>query len=490
MCSLKLIFPPLSIWAQGAAALAINMTTGQNTTSHEISKQGWTSQPDGRGTLDIIWNCVLTFFLCSWNILCLNIPSRSESTIVILWRKTCLAGLGILCPEIICALAFGQWLSARQSVRDFDTTAHSSQWGMKEAFFADMGGFLLQSDEERDFPLDAKQLHYLVSKGYLPIPDLDRREVEERNKVDILLRIITLCQVLWFLINVIGRWAQHLVVTTAELTTVSFILCSFGTTFFWWHKPADAKIGKVIEQKVSIADIFRKENRGVYTDDGWKLTPLDFINRNEWWWPRLWAYWVNILGSMRLTFGSNTRPIDRIADSVQKELGRQPMLITYVSGACYISVFFLAWNSSFPTHVERILWRVACLLMMGALLSLTIGGYIWSIPAMKLLVEGSSSLKSIQPSKVEGDSTSTKWTRSKNMIKKIDSWFECIRNNSVDKDPQLRTPLKLLLPMTLTGFLYCCARLYIIVADIIELRSLPASAYATVDWIKVLPHLG
>ena len=249
MGSLKFIFPSLCIWAQGAAALAINIIPRQNSTSHEISKQGWTSQPDGRGTLDIVWSCVLTFSLCSWNILCLNIPSRSESTVLVLWRKTSLAGLGILCPEIVCAIAFGQWLSARQSVRDFDTTAHSSKWGMKEAFFADMGGFLLQSEEERDFPLDAKQLHFLVSKGYLPLPDLDRREVEERNKVDILLRIITLGQVLWFLINVTGRWAQHLVVTTAELTTVSFILCSLGTSFFWWHKPADARIGKVIEQK-------------------------------------------------------------------------------------------------------------------------------------------------------------------------------------------------------------------------------------------------
>ncbi|CAF9923074.1 MAG: hypothetical protein HETSPECPRED_005233 [Heterodermia speciosa] len=367
---------------------------------------------------------------------------------------------------------------------------HPSKWGMKEAFFSDMGGFLLQSEEESDFPLDAKQLHFLVSKGYLPLPDLDRREIEERNKVDILLRIITLGQVLWFLINVTGRWAQHLVVTTAELTTVSFILCSLGTTFFWWHKPADAKIGKVIEKKVSIADIFRKENRGVYADADWKLTPLDFVNRNEWWWARLWANWLNILRSMHLTFGTNKRPIDRIADSLQKELGNQAWLIMTGSAACFFSVLFLAWNSSFPTHVEQNLWRAACLLTMGTLLGLTIGAYIWTAPAMKLLVERSSLSKSPRPSKVEGDLDSTRWKRSKNVINKIDSWFECIRNNSVDKDPQLRTPLKLLLPMSLIGFLYNCARLYIIIADILELRSLPANAYATVDWTKFVPHLG
>ena len=490
-------FTLLFIPMPGAIALATtNITLAKNSTSLEIAKQGWTSQPDGRGTLDILWSCVLTMSLCSWSIMCLNVPGRSESNRQVLWRKFCLTILGILIPDQTLVVAMGQWLSARQSVMDFNTDefraklADSFEWGMKEAFFADMGGFLLQTYEERDFPLNAKQLHFLVSKGYLPPPSLDRREIEERNKVDIFLRIITLGQIIWFLINAIGRLVQHLVITAAELTTVCFILCNLGTAFFWWHKPADAKIGKIIENKVSLEEIFRKERRGAYSPNDWSLTPLDFVDRNEWWYARLFANGCNILRHMHFTFGSNNRPVDRISDTLQKELSRPVMflILSYTIG--FFSVLFVAWNSSFPTHVEQTLWRASCLMTVAVALLSMIGSIIWSSPAMKLVLERYSLPKSPQISRLEDGFGSTKWARSKNTMKRVDSWLECIRNNSLDKDPQLRTPLKLVLPIYIIASFYFSGRLYIIIADILELRSLPANAYATVNWMKSLPHLG
>ena len=393
-------------------------------------------------------------------------------------------------------VALGQWLSARQSVKDFNTDefranpADSFEWGMKEAFFADMGGFLLQTKEERDFPLNAKQLHFLVSKGYLPPPSLDRREIEERNKVDIFLRIITLGQVIWFLINTLGRLLQHLVITAAELTTVCFILCSLGTAFFWWHKPADAKIGKVLENKVSLEEIFRKEGRGAYSPSDWSLTPLDFVDRNEWWYARLFANCCNILRHLHFTFGSNKRPVDRISDTLQKELSRPAMLLILSYTIGFSSVLFVAWNSSFPTHIEQTLWRASCLITVVVVLLSMIGSFVWSSPAMKLALERYSLSQTPQSSKLEDDFGSTKWARCKNLVQRVDSWFECIRNNSLDKDPQLRTPLKLMLPIYIIAFFYFSGRLYIIIADILELRSLPTKAYATVNWMKVLPHLG
>ena len=497
MCSLKLIVTSLSILSvRGAAALAMNITRDQDSTSHEISKQGWTSQPDGRGTLDILWSCVLTISLCSWSIMCLNVPGRSESSRQILWRKICLTILGILIPDQTLVVALGQWFSARQSVKDFNTDEFranlpdSFEWGMKEAFFADMGGFLLQTKEERDFPLTAKQLHFLVSRGYLPPPSLDRREIEERNKVDIFLRIITIGQITWFLINVIGRLMQQLVVTAAELTTVCFILCSLGTAFFWWHKPADAKIGEIIENKVSLEEIFRKEGRGAYSPTDWSLTPLDFVDRNEWWYARLFANCCNILRHMHFAFGSNERPVDRISDTLQKELSQTAMVLVLSYTAGFLSVLFVAWNSSFPTHVEQTLWRASCLVAVTVVLLCIVGVFTWSSPAMKLAIERYSLPRSPRARRLEDGFGSVKCARSRKIIKRMDSWMECIRNNSIDKDPRLRTPLRLMLPVYIVAFSYFSGRLYIIIADILELRSLPANAYATVNWMKVLPHVG
>lgn len=69
---------------------------------------------------------------------------------------------------------------------------------MKEAFFAEMGGFRLRTRDLTAFPLDAKQVHYLVSNEHMDLPTLNERIIEEKNKADGLLRAITLCHILWF----------------------------------------------------------------------------------------------------------------------------------------------------------------------------------------------------------------------------------------------------------------------------------------------------
>lgn len=433
MSILATLYVHLIISTQNVIALDPNNTvSGKNYTENATLKQGWTPQPDGRGTLDILWSCSITMFLCSWSILCMNMPGPKESRMQILWRKTSLTALGILCPELIFEIAFSQWLSARQSIRDFNSSGFGNRpakdrwyksrligntstdrtstedscaearWTMKEAFFTDMGGFILHTRDQLPFPIDAKQLHYLVSRRYLQLPILDHRVIEDKNKVDGLLRTITLCQITWFLISVIGRWVQQLVVTTAELTTVSFILCSLGTAFCWWHKPADAVVAEVLESDISINDILRAEGQ---TADAWKSTPLDFVNRNEWWWSRSWSNFVNILRNMHLTFGSDVTPIDRIADSLQKEISKKDLYICMTLTLGYFSVFFVGWNYSFPTRTEQLLWRAACVTMMATLLVLTIfagigGTYptLWrrfrqysasKIPRIKCLESGS-----------------------------------------------------------------------------------------------------
>ena len=67
-------------------------------------------------------------------------------------------------------------------------------------------------------------------------------------------------------------------------------------------------------------------------------------------------------------------------------------------------------------------------------------------------------------------------------VRKAKSVAASVRNNSVSKDPALGVPLKAILPIYIVALFYCHARTYIFIADIIELRALPGSAYATVKW--------
>jgi hypothetical protein len=43
--------------------------------------QDWALQPQQGGTIDIIWACVITISLCSWSVLCLNIPVQKDNSI-------------------------------------------------------------------------------------------------------------------------------------------------------------------------------------------------------------------------------------------------------------------------------------------------------------------------------------------------------------------------------------------------------------------------
>ena len=509
----------LTVFIQITLASDLNTTVlMKNDSLDSTIKQGWTPQPDGRGTLDIIWSCVITMSLCSWSVLCMNLPAQKETRLHILWRKLALTALGVLCPEIIFELALGQWLSARHSLTDINALGprdrlrkdkwHASRkmgsifsketqtedssargrWTIKDAFFADMGGFVLHTRDQLPFPLDAKQLHYLVSKQHLQLPKLDHRVIEDKNKVDGLLRAITLCQTLWFIVNIIGRWAQRLTVTTFELTTVSFILCSLGTTFCWWNKPADAIVAEIIDSEISINDILQTEGHAL---DAWRRTPLDFVSRKEWMWSKCWSNFVSILNHMHITFGSDVVPIDRIADSLQRELPIRPLYVCFGLGMGYFSVLFVGWKYNFPTRSEQILWRVACVTTMAMVLVLILFAQLTETPPP--IRQGFRNLFALKASRnicLESGRQLIRTTESGRICKKLNSALDSVRNNSKGKDPLLYIPLKIILPMYVVGFLYCSSRAYILIADVIELRSLPASAYATVDWQKFWPRLG
>ena len=56
---------------------------------------------------------------------------------------------------------------------------------MEHAFFADMGGFLLTGPGiTAAFPVDAKQLLFLVEKGYVEYPRISKDDIEDKNKSD------------------------------------------------------------------------------------------------------------------------------------------------------------------------------------------------------------------------------------------------------------------------------------------------------------------
>jgi len=156
--------------------------------------------------------------------------------------KLHLACVGMLGPELLFILALGQYRSARRSVKEFDKAGYKS-WTIRHAFLADMGAYMLSVPfkdcpfdapathdlRQMTFPVDVGQLYYLVKGGFVDFSASDEAYIAEQN--DRLTRWITVLQVAWFSTGSIARKAQHLEITTLELTTLGFIPCMFATSF-------------------------------------------------------------------------------------------------------------------------------------------------------------------------------------------------------------------------------------------------------------------
>ena len=445
--------------------------------------RGWTPQPDGRGTMDIIWSCAFTMFLCSWAILCLNVPAPDDTRMEIFHRRLWLTALAFLGPEYILQIALGQWMSARRSVRDFRALGYP-QWTMSHAFFADMGGFILHTRDWVPFPIDAKQLHYLIMKGHVRFPTLNERKIKDRNKVDRILRLLTLIQILWFVLNILDRAVQRLAITCLELTTAAFIVCSVGISLCWFHKPADIMTAETIESNSCIADILLEVGGRAHRP--YNHTPLDFISRKESASSLCWSNWVNILRNMHIVFVPTMRPVNRFENTIFLELSRTVNVAWLGLTAIYSSIFIAAWNNNFPSPCERLLWRVASITVMGTLLSCWVimeFGLSWYPALRQRLAHNLPQRHDLE----HGPRTQrlTRWS----CLRKAESVAACIRNNSVSQDPGLTLPLKAILPIYVVVFFYTVARTYIFVEDIIELRSLPPSAYTNARWSALFPHI-
>ena len=466
------------------------MNDNSSSTTRAHDRQGWTSSPDGRGTMNIIWSCAITTFLCCWSALIVNLPNPESTRWSTFGRKLLLLGLCAVAPEAIFQVALGQWLSANDSKKLFHGSGYSD-WTLRHSFFVDMGGLHLRCPDHSSFPINSRQLHYLITRGYATYPSIKENQIRDRNKVDGTLRLITLIQTLFFMTSLLLRAVQKLAITALELSTAAFVVLSILTTAFWFRKPADVEHCEFIEANASVATIRGNENWPV--DAAYTYTPLDFIGREEWSWSILWMHGLNCLRRLHLAGQPQQLPVQRFQNTVVPVIRGWFLALFAGSSLTYLGIFVAGWNYSFPTSIEQILWRSASLtaLITAIAVFLTQRIFFQWCPSLCRITnrlrfspetgEGLAAMQNKCPQKVFG--------RVDPLKRKIDHLFASLRNNSVSKDPALDAPVMAVMMTWFFGFFYVSARAYLIVADLVELRSLPMSAYETLNWSSLSPFI-
>ncbi|KAF2651426.1 hypothetical protein K491DRAFT_606887 [Lophiostoma macrostomum CBS 122681] len=469
------------------------MSSGLNATGGTEQFRGWVPQSNDRGTLDIIISCGATIFLCIWTSVCVNVPHPADGAWAIFRDRCYMFILGAIGPEAVYLLAIGQWCSARASVRAFSRSRYPG-WTMKHAFFADMGAIHLKVEEMDSFPVNAKQLHFLVINKYIPYPHIPREVIDDKNKYDGLARLISTVQIFWFTLNTVARVITGIATTTLEITTVGFIVCTLPTLFFWRHKPMNVQFPIELACDVPLHQIVGPRGRNAAKP--YHSTPLDFIGIDDWSIYQAWRFYVSLLRKMRLVPAKPASlPKRRISSFNFPPLTIGTIAVAAVTLATYTSVFVAAWNLHFATHVEQVLWRVTTL---GSMVTAAVGplfeGY-FILPKFLSRRRVSRTHKPHEPGnetdnfELVGRSTFHYDSNEPQTLSECTPSDAEAQGHHHGHVPKLPVPLRTVLVSTPVLGLYVIFRMYILVEDAISLRRLPESAYAGIDWTQVIPHI-
>ncbi|KAL8951766.1 MAG: hypothetical protein Q9222_002287 [Ikaeria aurantiellina] len=365
----------------------------------------------------------------------------------------------IMAPEFVLAFATGQKVDARRSVelfKDLDLPPHAPKWTIRHAFYANMGGFVLQPRDSTAFPINSKQLHWLIKRGYVEYPTMTAEEVWDKSKADGFQKSLTCLQTGWFIIQIVGRAIQHLPITTLEITTLSFVLCTLVMFSQWANKPLDVESSTILTSSKSTADILKEA--GSIAKDPYKQTPLDFIDNQS---P---SWLTEVQPHLRFRTGPQMRPLPRFTNDRFPVIGAGPdAVFLFLFTMAYCGLHFVAWSFSFPTPLERYLWRAA---------SIAIGACAFIFWVCETYQDGHRL---------------GRWER---WYAKIVTSEKDGRINTMEKARRNRRfiPVWEVIVMTPVTLVYTVARTYIVIEVFLSQRSLPVGAFESVQWSEFVPH--
>ena len=264
---------------------------------------------------------------------------------------------------------------------------------------------------------------------------------------------------------------------------------------------------------------------GPYSAGPYYRTPLDFISRHETALNVVWQYYNELLRKIAFspfTRRVHSRPWNRVPGDMFQWMDLDLGLVAGAFIVAFASIFFIAWNSEFPTRFEQLAWRAASIYMMtyGVVGCLWMGFWEWIVLPRRRLAEGHemsllerahlprpgqyfggmfllrNKASYREPTFQDTEDGSTQQhtlphqpTILPNFVNRARRFLSKTHNISPDKDPHLDIPIGFLLGTTVLCAFYVVFRMYILVEDLVGLRSLPSNAYDTVDWLSFIPHI-
>lgn len=322
---------------------------------------------------------------------------------------------------------------------------------MVHGFFVSMGGFV-ELDGHIMRPIASYSIGVEIDAQ--TILNVHSGEIEDRSKGDEVSKGLAILQTFWFIVQCGARARQHLPLTELEIVTLAFAVLNLVIRIIWWHKPLDVRFPITItplkkpsiqnteQEPPSIAEI---PDATIGNSTMQKPVPSPLIRRLG---PiqRVFEHWLNMILIM-FEGEEDTTSIPKAAVRVptlwagrlDKRSRGVAATISIVLAMGFGAIHFAAWNASFPTEPEKLLWQVAAVVVVAI-------PFLFFLGAAVVLKQGT-----------------------------IRALYHTI-------------VFDLVIP--LGAFMYVMARVILMVLPFVSLRSLPPEALKDVEWVNFVPHIG
>ncbi|KAF9480148.1 hypothetical protein BDN70DRAFT_782905, partial [Pholiota conissans] len=464
---------------------------------------------DNRTKWGIIRSCLFTIFACTWTAIHPNIGAPTDSQWIIFRRRLSVMLCALIAPEVMVLWAMKQRQGAKRIVEKYNTDIAKGgllPWSMAHGFFLQMGGLLLYKDGLPTQVLDYNHLKKLIDAKEIDIPLLSKAEIEDRSKGDIIVKGLVVIQTLGFVVQSIARLVAGLPLIELEVITLAFAMLNGITYFLWWDKPQNIGVAMRIpfkeqtekrtdsrqnsrDEKSAESDAFPQERRDSTRSDDSKYSgrssfcvsfyaspidvtpeetifgdialrregssdtlrkdPTDFIQKpivftraiNC---PKQLNFWhrkmskdfnnAEVTGGAKLEDGEHRVPTFYAATDVRDGI----LALSAIIATAFGLIHFLAWATAFSSFIEKVLWRVTTV-------------FITVEPVVFMM-------------------TNTSWEPA--IFKQWPSVDRVVTGLAMFGMP-----------------LYIVARLVLLLLAFSSLRDLPPTAYETIEWTGIIPHL-
>ena len=362
----------------------------QNCTSHFPSGSnqlvGWVPESSGRGTLTLLWTCLLTLFLCIWAVVHPRIDKRGKFRLL---HKLALSLKTLIAPELIAVEGAQEWTQAQRVVKSCaDTTGGDLK--LVQAFYIGMLGVRYRTPRGTRV-LWPNQFIWLLEQGLFKWENraewgLTRENIKDRSNADGTAKLFALIQVGWFVAQSVIRTAHRLPFAPFESMTLGYIPLFALTYFFWWVKPKDVETPSEVDfpamsedqsrtfEAMSISEDFDDEGSQRQTSlcSVWYLTPRIFEKEER---DRKIQQAAEDIEQHIQRLHHNGLPILRRAKPLPLKPADGIVLshwdpglyhsklwpVTCLFGMSFPALHLISWDGTFPTVFELWLWRGAAI---------------------------------------------------------------------------------------------------------------------------------